>query len=180
MRMNQKLCGIPLYIRPYNKEREMSLWTFISFGITSTELDSGGWQKVKVLESVAEDVPLCDFSMIKSALEEEINAGYLRKVFDLEFGYALFNDPETAHHKIGSEDRIYYAVPVWHLNCLYVENPKHELHDGSEWGVNERSGKDYYSILYNAQTAKKIDRQNTRKGSGNYQGFISWDDVGSR
>lgn len=180
LRLNQKLAGIPLYIRPYGKEQEMSLWTFLNYRIVTVDTYDMGWQKVKIDDVVVEDVPLCTFSTIQTAIEEEVYAGHLRKIFDLEFGYALFNEPDSTRGKIGSESTTYYAYPVWKIACLYNENAKQELQDNSDDGVNERSGKDFSTILFDAQTGEMLDHQTKQKGSGSYKGFISWGDIGGK
>lgn len=158
----------------------MSLWTFLNYRIVTVDTYDMGWQKVKIDDVVVEDVPLCTFSTIQTAIEEEVYAGHLRKIFDLEFGYALFNEPDSTRGKIGSESTTYYAYPVWKIACLYNENAKQELQDNSDDGVNERSGKDFSTILFDAQTGEMLDHQTKQKGSGSYKGFISWGDIGGK
>ena len=44
---------------------------------------------VKTTEKLADDVPLCSLSKVISAIEKEIEAGHIRKIYDLEFGYVF-------------------------------------------------------------------------------------------
>ena len=49
---------------------------------------------VKATDIVAEDIPLCSFSQVISAIEKEIDNGHIRKVYDLELGYVMYEDED--------------------------------------------------------------------------------------
>ena len=131
--------------------------------------------KVKPSATIAEDVPLCAASKIIRSIENEIKDGHIRKVYELELGYILYDDPEyisdtgmTGH---------YYAVPAWRLNCLYLSSAKKELPDYEGTDVFERDTTEFASILINAQSGKMQEYRSDEKGKGIYQGFISWKDI---
>lgn len=182
--LNQSLNGIPLYNRSCSREQEMSWDLILLFTRYTSEAMSTVWRKVKIKDVLAEDVPLCDFSIIKDAIETEINAGHIRKIFDVELGYTLFNEPGSEYgvprDKSKLPEAIYYAVPVWRVNCYYVESEKKELRDYSGLDVPERTVSEYYSIMFDAQTGSMLNQFNTRKGDGEYKGFISWEDIGEK
>ena len=133
----------------------------------------------KMLKSagrVAEDVPLCSFSKVVETIEEEIRAGHIRKVYDLELGYLFYEDPEYVTSDTWTDH--FYAVPVWQLNCLYESNRQKELPEyGSDETGDERYSLEYSSFIINAQTGEIQDYMSQKKDRAQYKGFIPWDKV---
>lgn len=185
--IDQKLQGIPLFCHVLDgveqpKEQEMCYRTSLTFSICTPQAVSIGGKQVKVTDALADDVPLCDFSTVKSAVEAEIQAGHVRKVFDLDLGYALYNELGVSR-KPGAEwlqTAVFYAVPVWRVNCYYVENGKKELRDYKGWDVPERAEIEYKTLTVSAQTGLVLDRTDNRKGCGDFLGFLSWEEAGGR
>ncbi len=185
--LHQKLQGVPVLCHALNgvdspKDQEMWFHAGLTFQIRTPESVSLGGKEVTVKEVLADDVPLCDFSKVKSAIEEEIQAGHIRKIFDVELGYALYNEPGVSR-KPGLEwlhTAMFYAVPVWQVNCYYVENGQKELRDYKDLDVPERAAMEYKTLIVNAQTGVAMDRSDNRKGCGDYLGFISWEEVGGK
>lgn len=135
---------------------------------------------LKEISLLADDIPLCAYSKVVAAVEEEIQSGHIRKIFDLELGYVLYNKPGVDNKAAGvsCQTDIYYAVPAWRMNCLYVGNPKNELRNYDGLEVPERGSIEYTTLIINAQTGEMQDYMNNRKGCADYTGFISWDEVG--
>ena len=187
IRLNQQLQDIPVLCHVLEgvddeSDQEMRLRIGLTFQTRTLESVSLGGKQVKVTDVLADDVPLCDFSKVKAAIEEEIQAGHIRKIFDVELGYALYNEPGVSR-KPGAEwikAAVFYAVPVWHVNCYYVENGKGEIRDYKGTGVPERGEMEYKTMIVNAQTGEVIDRSNNRKGCGDYAGFLSREDAGGK
>lgn len=131
------------------------------------------------IERLAEDVPLSSFSKVIASFEEEIEDGHIRKVYDLNFGYAVCSAIENggAKKNIDPNDR-FYIVPVWMANCMYVTDAKkgQRVYDES-YGTDERNALEYQKIMVNAQTGELIDPMNRSQNRGYYTGFITWDDV---
>ncbi len=178
---NQKLCGIPLLthvLEGINTPREDEMWmrTDMAFDYFSPECMRLIGKQAKITEVLSADVPLCGFDKVRAAVEEEIYAGHIRKIFDVELGYALYNEPGKSRTVRYPEfpGAVFYAVPVWRITCFYVENPRDELRDYTGTDVPERGTMEYKPLLVNAQTGTVIDRSDNRKGCGDYQGFISW------
>lgn len=136
-----------------------------------------------IRETLAEDIPLCPFEKVLSAVEKEIEAGHIRKVYELELGYVLYNEPGV--YRTGSSEADayaayqaarYYAKPAWQVNCLYVESSNGELRDTSSYTDDERNSIDYYQLIIDAQTGE-LTQQSDAKDRCEYKGFISWDEA---
>jgi hypothetical protein len=185
--LNQQLQGVPVLCHVLEgvddvKDQEIQLRIGLTFQIRKPEAASLGGKQVKVTDVLADDVPLCDFGKVKAAIEKEIQAGHIRKIFDLELGYALYNEPGVSR-KPGAEwfkTAVFYTVPVWRVNCHYVESGKKELRNYEGTGVTERGMIEYKTLIVNAQTGMVLDRNENRKGCGDYAGFISWEEAGSK
>lgn len=185
--LQQKLHSIPVLCHVLDsveqpKEQEMWFTTGLAFHIRTLESISFGGTQVKITDVLADDIPLCDFSKIQSAIEKEIMAGHIRKIFDVELGYALYNEPGVSRSRGAAwlQTAVFYAVPVWQVNCYYVESSTKELRDYTEKDVPERGVMEYKALIVNAQTGVVMDRSNNRKGCGDYAGFISWEKAGGK
>ena len=130
---------------------------------------------------MAEDVPLCSFEKVKEAFETEIQAGHIRKVYGLEFGYLYYEDTEDQYERYPGyywTDH-FYAVPAWQLTCLYMYDRNKELpnYGDEDEAPNELAGLEYAMITVDAQTGELRDWMSEAKGRENFKGFISWNDV---
>lgn len=124
----------------------------------------------------AEDVPLCGFSKIIEAAEKEIQSGHIRKIYDLSLGYLFYEDPEYVGIKAQTDH--FYAVPVWQLNCLYLNDPRTELPEyGLDETGDERNSLEYASLIIDAQTGEMRDFMSEAKDRAVYHGFLSWKEV---
>ena len=139
--------------------------------------------KVTEEEQKAEDVPLCSFDHIVQAIEQEIIEGHIRKVYSLELGYIVYNDPkevfncdkQTGYHEY---DHM-YAVPGWRVQCLYMGDQNEELpnYGEDEFIGKEQNSLEFMSIVVNAQTGEVQDPQRTDSKRAMYTGFLSWEEV---
>ena len=129
---------------------------------------------------IDEDIPLCSFDKIKTTIEAKIYSGNLRQVYDVEFGYALFNVPGAAKDpnipwRVSAR---YYAVPTWFVNCVYVNDGK------TRWFPCEldenaaRSDPHSTTLLINAQTGELYSRKKGNSyGAADYPGILTWEEV---
>lgn len=166
-----------------DKEGSLDFRVSITYQVRTFEAISILGYKVITIGTMDEDIPLMNFSTIRQSIEEEIEAGHIRRIFDVEFGYALYNEPGALRTKSGYywvKDAVFYALPVWAVNCYYVDNPAKEIRDYSGWDVPERAVMEYKTLLINAQTGNVIDRKNNRTDAADYQGFISWEEAGGQ
>lgn len=126
---------------------------------------------------VTEDVPLCGFSKIVETAEKEIQAGHIRKIYDLSLGYLFYEDPEYVNGRTWTDH--FYAVPVWQLNCLYLNNSRAELSKyGRDETGDERNSLEYASLIIDAQTGEMRDFMSKAEDRALYHGFLSWEKVG--
>lgn len=149
----------------------------VDAAVCSEEMYNISVEMLQITERLAEDIPLCSYSDILKAIEAEIESGHIRKVYRLEFGYVLYDDPE---YTAGEEwsDGHFYAVPAWMLSCLYMHNRQKELPEyGTEDEGTERNSLEYSSIVINAQTGKMEDFMSVDKKRAHYKGFFTWDHV---
>lgn len=142
-----------------------------------------GLSALEEAEMLVQDIPLCSFEQVTKSLQALIENGVIRKIFEIQLGYVLYNDPNVPDSVRSAYDaEYYYLVPTWCVNCIWMENPKKEyavkakLNDELNW--DERSSSvQYKTILVNAQTGEVFNRNNRKHGNTDYTGFISWDEV---
>lgn len=139
--------------------------------------------KVTEAERKAEDIPLCSFDQIVKSIEQEIIEGHIRKVYSLELGYIVYNDPEEVFdcdRQMGYHEYEHmYAVPGWRLQCLYVADKNEELpnYGEDEFIGKEQNSLEFMSVVVNAQTGEVQDPRSTDSKRSIYRGVISWEDV---
>ena len=118
-------------------------------------------------------------------IEQQIEQGHLQQVFDVEFGYALYNDPNGDFSVPSIYDvACYYAVPSWVVHGIYMDNPKQAFvyrgRNDDELNDDIRNTPEYKTLIVNAQTGEMLDpKDKSQRGYGDarYKGFIPWDKV---
>lgn len=142
---------------------------------------------LEICETLADDIPLCSFDKVLSTIETEIEAGHIRKIYEIELGYVLYNEPgvyrtqssqgskRESEAYLAHQNARYYAKPTWQINCLYVENAQGRLHDEFADVNDERNSLQYKQLVIDAQTGEPARRTNERE-RGEYKGFIAWDE----
>ena len=138
---------------------------------------------LKVQEVIVEDIPLLSFDELMAAVEGEINAGHIRKIYEIELGYVLYNEPgkfytvETGKGRSAEgQTARYYARPMWQVTCLYKDTATGKLREKPNDSDDERNSLDYYQMLIDAQTGEVV-RQTNAQDRCEYKGFVSWDEV---
>lgn len=139
--------------------------------------------RAQPVEVLAEDIPLCSFDTIRRVIEEEISAGHVRKIYEIELGYVLYNEPGKYHAAKPGKAMVaetsaarYYLRPMWLVNCLYKDTATGKLRSKPSDSDDERNTLDYYQLLIDAQTGEVVKRSNAQDRC-EYKGFISWEDV---
>ncbi|HQP26761.1 MAG TPA: hypothetical protein PLL58_02945 [Candidatus Syntrophosphaera sp.] len=181
------LKGIPIFChvnRGIESPRDTAIdhFPYLSLRIGPSEFIDIGGVRLNPVEVLAKDVPLMSFSAIQNSIEREIHAGYIRKIFDVQLGYALYNEPGSSR-KPGYEwmrTAQFYALPVWVVHCHYVNNPAQDLRDYKGRDVPERSVIEYKTLIVNAQTGVVMDREDNRIEAADYPGFVSWENMGGK
>jgi hypothetical protein len=153
------------------------------------------------VETIATDVPLCSLDKVIAAIEPEIKAGHIRKIYELELGYVLYNEPGVYHDRkeplvegrntqeemdaamaealVKHAGYRYYARPMWQVNCLWVKSPSGKLRETASYTTDERNSLDYYQLLVDAQTGELIEESDAYDRC-EYKGFLSWEDVNGK
>lgn len=179
LKFHQVLNGIPILNHAgcaYDNKTRGNYTAMLDAWVIDEETYHAYVAMLKPTERIAEDVPLCGFEQVIEAYEDEIAQGHIRKIYELEFGYVFYDDPEYVTGEGFAEH--YYAVPAWQLNCLYVSNRQKELPEyGTEGSTDERSSLEYAALVVDAQTGKMLDFMSREPDRAHYKGFISWDDV---
>ena len=113
---------------------------------------------------VKEDVSLLSFDTVKDRVEALIMSGHVRWINSVDLGYVLF-DTRTEGECL--------LAPCWVVWCEYhPEGPKSEktygINDGNTffWGDNAY----YRPLVFDAQTGKMFDTENTSKERFLYPG----------
>ena len=122
-------------------------------------------------EIAKEDLPLLSFDAFKGKLEKLINAGNLRGVDAMRFGYGVCKDGDK-----------WKLVPVWMVTCGYSDNPNSDKNvmpyidnDGS---VVAPIG--YGEKYFNAQTGELMERYELNRYEESLRmpkKILTWDDV---
>lgn len=131
---------------------------------------------------LAEDVPLCPPDRVLAAIEAEIEAGHIRKVYEVQLGFALFNEPGRAHNRAADKAQaraelqaaLYYAKPMWQVNCLWVDDPRGEIRETASYTDDERNTLDYRRLMVDAQTGRLMCASDDQC---DFTGFVAWPDI---
>ena len=119
---------------------------------------------------VKEDLPLLSFDAFKGKLEKLIDAGKLRGVDAMRFGYGVCKDGEA-----------WKLVPVWMVTCGYTDDPNYEKHvmpyEDSDGSIVHPIG--YREYYFNAQTGEMMEYYeiNRYEDSLRMPKILTWDDV---
>lgn len=129
------------------------------------------------VETLADDVPLCPFSMIQKSLEQEIKKGRVRKIYEISLGYVLYCEPGVYQEQGQEPDYsniFYYVKPMWRVNCLKAAEAQKKLEKSDE--DDERNSVAYTQFLVDAQTGEIIGQSDAADRSM-FPGFLTWEDV---
>ena len=130
-------------------------------------------------EVMEEDIPLCSFEAIKKALRKEIDAGHIRSILEIRFGYT------SANRSKNKNDLVSITRPVWHVEAWWCNKGVSEMKpDDPDYPTNSRGKREQVRMIFDAQTGNLISMasdflpaQKRIKDIGYFQGYISWKDV---
>ena len=194
MTVSPKIGGVPVVSHIYKASLEGStnrndeflndVETHIGYDGYTDDFTHIFLSPLKINETLVEDIPLCSLDKVFAAVEKEINAGHIRKVYEIKLGYVIYNQPgvyrekglSPAEAQVQWEAMAYYAKPMWQVNCLYVKSASGSLRDVSSYTDDERNSLDYHQLLIDAQTGE-IVVHGDQKDRYEFKGFTSWDEV---
>ncbi len=129
---------------------------------------------------IADDIPLCSFDTVKATLEEEIMAGHIRHVYEIELGYILYNvagatkDPGPG----GRDLAAYYAVPTWYVHCIRMDSTKKSWKPSKDKNLAARSDLNARYLLIDAQSGDILTWSKKQgRGAADYRGIVTWEDI---
>ena len=122
-------------------------------------------------EVITEDLPLLSFDAFKGKLEALIDAGKLRGVDAMRFGYGTCKDGDK-----------WKLVPVWMVTCGYTDNPNSDKnvmpYTDSDGSLVAPIG--YGEKYFNAQTGELMERYELNRYEETLRmpkKILTWDDV---
>lgn len=118
---------------------------------------------------IHEDIPLCSYEAAKAALEELILSGNIRRIFSLQFGYALYGNPEDL-------DETFYLVPSWIAYCEYQKSARDEINEYDAQSMYFEASY-YRPVIVNAQTGECLNPTSMEADRSLCPPIITWDEV---
>ncbi len=130
-------------------------------------------------EVMEEDIPLCGFEAVKSELRKEIDAGHIRNILEIRFGYT------SANRSKDTNDPVSVTRPVWQVEVWWCNKGVSEMKpDDPDYPTNSRGKRECVRMIYDAQTGELISMagdalptQKRVKDIGYFQGYLTWEDV---
>ncbi len=170
----QKLNDLPVLthvMRTFDKQSWPEFCAQVYFGMRAADEYVLSVDALEETEKLAEDIPLCAWTTVRSALEQQIEQGHLRQVFDVEFGYALYNDPNGDFSVPSIYDVLLLCRPSWVVHGIYVDNPKQAFvyrgRNDDELNDDIRNTPEYKTLIVNAQTGEMLDpKDKSQRGYG--------------
>lgn len=117
---------------------------------------------------LVEDVPLSPMKKVIESLEHQIEAGHIRNLFALRFGYCCYlNDAKEV-----------VAFPVWMAECDYYFGANTQTCDYEELADAPITARLFYrTMLVNAQTGEFIDPAKLKDKVLDCPKIITWEDA---
>ena len=118
----------------------------------------------KVKKVISKNVELCGFDLIYNVLENYIDEGKIKKVYNIILGYIIYLDKkeEYSDKKEKNGEQMDYAdyllIPTWIIGCSYSENGSNDDQtDMNSYDGSEQQDLNYQKIFIDAQTGKLHD-----------------------
>lgn len=132
--VKEKKDGQRIHVEPMTRSGSWAIWGWQMFhGIPALPYGDGPYPRMvfnyrnetcynftvvpyRETRLLAEDVPLLSFEAVKRALTEQILAGHLWSIDEMEFGYIGTSAP-------GMENSHFLLQPVWRIKGGYTDDP---------------------------------------------------------
>ena len=132
--VKEKKDGQRIHVEPMTRSGSWAIWGWQMFhGIPALPYGDGPYPRMvfnyrnetcynftvvpyQETRMLAEDVPLLSFEAVKRALTEQILAGHLWSIDEMEFGYIGTSAP-------GMDNRHFLLQPVWRIKGGYTDDP---------------------------------------------------------
>ena len=142
-------------------------------------------ETMNVIETLADDVPLCGFETVRANIEKEIATGCMSDLFSVRLGYLIYNEPGAVHVRgqyLDFENIPFYLKPAWLVECRMLSKPTDEPAPGlyglqlDEERGDKRTSTDYFLLAFDAQTGERLAPTDSPDRAV-YAGFIGWDEI---
>ena len=118
----------------------------------------------KVKKVISKNVELCGFDLIYNVLENYIDEGKIKRVYNISLGYIIYLDKKEEYsdkkEKNGKQRDYadYLLIPTWIIGCSYSENGSNDDQtDMNSYDGSEQQDLNYQKIFIDAQTGKLHD-----------------------
>ena len=118
----------------------------------------------KVKKVISKNVELCGFDLIYNVLENYIDEGKIKRVYNISLGYIIYLDKKEEYsdkkEKNGKQRDYadYLLIPTWIIGCSYSENGSNDDQtDMNSYDGSEQQDLNYQRIFIDAQTGKLHD-----------------------
>lgn len=177
MCLRQLLRGVPFYARAnrafVQHTSSMREGKYNDFYINASIIDEVSYEvycePLEERSLIHEDIPLCSYEAAKAALEELILSGNIRQIFSLQFGYALYGNPEDL-------DETFYLVPSWIAYCEYQKSARDEINEYDAQSMYFEASY-YRPVIVNAQTGECLDPTSMEADRSLCPPIITWNEV---
>lgn len=117
---------------------------------------------------LVEDVPLSPIQKVIESLEQQIEAGHIRNLFALRFGYCCYlNDAKEV-----------VTIPVWMAECDYYFGANTKTRNYKEFADSPITSRLFYrTMIVNAQTGEFVDPAKLMEHVLDCPEIITWEDV---
>lgn len=119
-------------------------------------------------EVIADDIPLSSFDDAKPDIVALIEAGYIREIYGVQFGYTAYPDK---HHDLEH----YILFPSWVIECEYYDSP--EMPTEPVYVPNYSNSPHYRRLVVNAQSGRLLDPRSKGPGRSDAPEAVRWEDV---
>lgn len=176
----QKLHGLPVldhiaeaFSKPMAREE---LWCRpqLVLGMREEDEFSISAERLVEMEAVVPDIDFAGVDEVKNAVKPLIDKGHVQHVLSMRLGYVLYDGVKNMGDlKNVCDAECFYAVPMWVVECIYMDNPKQAYSEpaphSDELNPDVRTGQHYEKLFINAQTGTLIDRELRTKDRTEYK-----------
>ena len=136
-------------------------------------------ERLTEVETVATDIQLAGFDEARNAIKPLIENGNVQRVLSMRLGYVLYDGVENMGKLKNVHDaECFYAVPMWVVECVYMDNAKQTYAEPSpqsdELNPDIRTGNHYEKLFINAQTGVLVNRDLRTKDRTEFKGVATW------
>ena len=124
-------------------------------------------------ELLHEDIPLMHFQVAKPQIEQLIEEGRVRTIYNVRLGYEIYLEPDHNQEH-------FRLVPSWVVECAYYDSAKEETETYNDDQPDYTVHQHFRKLIVNAQTGKLLDPARTDRDRSDCPEIVTWDAVGGK